>query len=362
MKTTGAVKRMGYYEKLLDLKKIRDLMLDDKSKILFDAKIDYMITRNREQFYNIIDALEKNWYCQELNEILARVDIKGIIIFGCGHDGKRTKKVLELCNYQPTYFCDSDISKVGSKVEGINVISAEELTEKYNDYLIVLGSEKYAEEMFHFLMEKRFPIEKILYSKYGMVLARRGKQYFDMFLPEDGEVFIDGGGYNGNTVSDFVEWSREEYKKVYVFEPIFDMSQVIKGRIEREKITGVELYNNALWNKKEDLLFVEAEAGSHIAEVGNSVVKGVTLDEIIKDEKVTYIKLDVEGSELKALEGTKNTIKKNKPRLAICIYHKPEDILELPLYILNLVPEYKFYIRHYCSCMWETVLYAVIPE
>lgn len=104
MKTTGAVKRMGYYEKLLDLKKIRDLMLDDKSKILFDAKIDYMITRNREQFYNIIDALEKNWYCQELNEILARVDIKGIIIFGCGHDGKRTKKVLELCNYQPTYF------------------------------------------------------------------------------------------------------------------------------------------------------------------------------------------------------------------------------------------------------------------
>ena len=96
--------------------------------------------------------------------------------------------------------------------------------------------------------------------------------------------------------------------------------------------------------------------------MGNSVVKGVTLDEIIKDEKVTYIKLDVEGSELKALEGAKNTIKKNKPRLAICIYHKLEDILELPLYILDLVPEYKFYIRHYCSCMWETVLYAVIPE
>ena len=105
--------------------------------------------------------------------------------------------------------------------------SLEELTEKYNDYLIVLGSEKYAEEMFHFLMEKRFPIEKILYSKYGMVLARRGKQYFDMFLPEDGEVFIDGGGYNGNTVSDFVEWSREEYKKVYVFEPIFVPSEVL---------------------------------------------------------------------------------------------------------------------------------------
>ena len=49
---------------------------------------------------------------------------------------------------------------------------------------------------------------------------------------------------------------------------------------------------------------------------------------------------------------------RDKPRLAICIYHKPEDIIELPLYLLKLVPEYKFYIRHYCSNMWETVLYA----
>ena len=93
---------------------------------------------------------------------------------------------------------------------------------------------------------------------------------------------------------------------------------------------------------------------------GTATTEGVSLDEIVKDEKVSYIKMDVEGSELKALQGAKETIKNNKPKLAICIYHKPEDILDLLTYILELVPEYKLSIRHYTSCMWETVLYAEV--
>lgn len=59
--------------------------------------------------------------------------------------------------------------------------------------------------------------------------------------------------------------------------------------------------------------------------------------------------MDIEGSELKALEGAKNTIQRNNPKLAISIYHKYEDIIELPLKILELEPEYKFYLRHYST-------------
>lgn len=226
----------------------------------------------------------------------------------------------------------------------------------------MLGSEKYAEEMYGFLLERKFPTENILYPQNGLILAQCGKQYFDIFLPKDETVFVDAGGYNGDTLFDFVSWSGGKYKKMFVFEPISDMFQMIKKRVTKEHLIGVELYNSALWDKNEDVFFTEAEAGSHVAKEGKAVVKGVSLDEIVKGEKVSYIKMDIEGSELNALKGAKNIIKNDRPRLAICIYHKPEDVLELPLYILDLVPEYKFYIRHYCSCMWETVLYAEIPE
>lgn len=83
------------------------------------------------------------------------------------------------------------------------------------------------------------------------------------------------------------------------------------------------------------------------------------MDTMINNDKVTYIKMDIEGSELKALEGAQNIIKKYVPRLAICIYHKPEDIILIEEYILSMNSDYHFYIRHYASNMWETVLYAV---
>jgi hypothetical protein len=87
----------------------------------------------------------------------------------------------------------------------------------------------------------------------------------------------------------------------------------------------------------------------------------ISLDEYLKNEKepVTFIKMDLEGAELNALKGAEQTIKEQKPKLAISIYHKPEDIWEIPNLLLELVPDYKFYIRHYTLIGAETVLYAL---
>ena len=99
-----------------------------------------------------------------------------------------------------------------------------------------------------------------------------------------------------------------------------------------------------------------------MASGGRSVVQGRSVDSVLQGAPVTFIKLDIEGAEIDALKGAKESIKKWKPRLAICIYHKPEDPIEIPLYIHGLVPEYRMYIRHYSTCKAETVLYCVCDE
>ncbi len=351
---------MNYYKKLLDIRKIREALQDEESETLFDARINYMINRNEEQYYKVLDTLNKEWYCQEVKDILEKIDVKGIIIFGSGHDGRRIKKILEDCKYFPKMFCDSDVAKVGKKIDGIEVISINTLVRKYFDYLVIIGSKIYGEEMYHILISNSYPEKNILYPQHGIIVAQTGKQYFDVWTPLEKEVYVDGGAYNGDTVLDFVTWTHKDYQKIFIFEPVDEMERCISQILDKEKVNNTILYKNALWNKVEKLSFIENDSGSHISMIGESKVQGVNLDEIVQDEKITFIKMDIEGSELKALEGAKNTIMKNKPRLAICIYHKPEDIIELPLYILDLVPEYKFHIRHYCSNMWETVLYASI--
>ena len=84
-----------------------------------------------------------------------------------------------------------------------------------------------------------------------------------------------------------------------------------------------------------------------------------SIDNVLAGRSATDIKMDIEGSELRAIEGAKNTIRHYKPKLAIFVYHKPEDIFEIPLKILELDSGYKLYLRHYSYVDTETVLYAV---
>lgn len=84
-----------------------------------------------------------------------------------------------------------------------------------------------------------------------------------------------------------------------------------------------------------------------------------TLDEELQGQRVTFIKMDIEGAELETLQGAEKTIKSNLPKLAISIYHKPEDIFTIPSLIYQYSDCYMFYLRHYSFFDWDTVLYAV---
>lgn len=92
------------------------------------------------------------------------------------------------------------------------------------------------------------------------------------------------------------------------------------------------------------------------------IIETAALDDVVGDRPVTYIKMDIEGAELEALQGAENIIRKQHPRLAVSIYHKPEDIWTIPRLLMKYYEGYWFYMRHYSFSWYDTVLYAIPQE
>ncbi len=177
------------------------------------------------------------------------------------------------------------------------------------------------------------------------------------------EVFIDGGGYTGDTIEEFIKWTKGNYQRVYSFEPQKDKNQIIRDSLWKWGEGKVRLYEYGLWSCRTSLSFQNGDnmySGKIVdQEKEGCVIETVALDELI-DERVTFLKMDIEGAEAEAIKGAKNIIQKDKPKLAICIYHKPNDLWEIPLMIHELVPEYKMYIRHMGIRCYGTILYATL--
>jgi len=212
------------------------------------------------------------------------------------------------------------------------------------------------------LLEEGFDEENIInYGKEYDKLTK--KQYFD--LPElsteinKNEIFIDGGCFNGLTSIAFDNWCKELGVKgySYAWEPDSNSYKTCKLNLENSNMQ-YELIAKGMWSDKNEFRFVSDGISSTISSEGENIVEVDSIDNVI-DKCVTFIKMDVEGAEYQALLGAENTIKKYKPKLAICVYHKMEDIWELPQLIYEMNPNYTFYLRHYSFGDTETVLYAI---
>lgn len=331
-------------------------LADDESKEWFDARVEYMVDMDGnkyiEKIFELNNVFPKTWRCPEIERV--KKNNQKIIIYGCGHDGKIIKKALEICGYSVWCWCDSNRELEGTQIEGKSVIAPEGLLPEYKDSLLIIGSKKYEAEIRLRLYDVGFPAENTFVFVLYPWIGTCGNQYFDVFPPMKKEIYVDVGAYNGDSVEEFLKWGGGCHK-IYAIEPLADMCDVI----ERKRLPNVNVINCAAWNKNEKLYFEESMIGSCIVDSGRKIVQGRTIDSIINEDKVTFIKMDIEGAELKALEGARETIIKYHPRLAICIYHRPMDIYEIGKYILEMNPNYKLYIRHYTTCIWETVLYAV---
>ena len=182
-------------------------------------------------------------------------------------------------------------------------------------------------------------------------------QYFDKEIvpPIKNISFLDGGGYVGDTATEVIK-NYPDFKKIWLIEPIPENIRIAKR--ELGSYENIEFLTCGVSAKKETLYFNEEKSFSSIYGKGTQSVEVDAIDNIVK-ERVDFIKLDIEGAEQDAIDGAKESIKKYKPILAICVYHKAEDWYVIPQKILDIEPDYDVYLRHYMEGIFESVMYFI---
>jgi FkbM family methyltransferase len=110
----------------------------------------------------------------------------------------------------------------------------------------------------------------------------------------------------------------------------------------------------------EPFTYSDTSFGSRILPSGEARIQAVSIDRVLPGFYPTFINMDIEGAELEALKGAEKTIRSSRPDLAICVYHAPNHLWEIPLYLHSLGVGYRFYLRNYTSFTGETVLYATV--
>lgn len=189
----------------------------------------------------------------------------------------------------------------------------------------------------------------------------KSPQYFapDIVKLSNRETFVDCGGYDGDTVREFMNQSRKKFRKIYIFEPDKKMLPTLREQVAH--LENCVLIEQGAFNRTGIVGFDNENCGMITDNAAGEMIETVRLEDAITDE-VSFIKMDIEGAELEALEGAKGLIEQYHPKLAICVYHKREDLIKIPQFIKSLRTDYALYLRGYFSYVAEVVLYAIPQE
>lgn len=357
-------------------RKVYNLLEDEESRDIYLDRLNFLISYKSEYMNRILSKYTSDF--APMNRVtfadILRTMPKGedIILYGAGEfprvsidEWQWDKRIVG--------FCSNNQEKQKSGFLGYPVIAPEELWPR-RDVNVLVSTTAAKDEILGLLAENGFPTERTYAFQNVAPFREDPEQYFpkDIIQLEE-EVFVDAGCYDLSTSLALRERCKK-VKKVYAFEPDPANFALCQARKQETNYTQAQLFCAGTWSENTELSFwadetqsscviaSASDGGSGQPQMPESCkVPVVAIDRVVAEEdKVTFIKMDVEGAELESLKGAKETILRNKPKLAICIYHKPDDLIDIPLYINELVPEYKLYIRHHSNDGSETVLNAVI--
>jgi len=371
----------------MDYAKIRTFynkLEDEESRFIFRYRLNYLFTGERNFLQDMTADVNRLFHpakiVRNIDSLLNNADGKNqsAIIYSMGENTERCIKLL-----REKKFCIQAICDVLYKqwkpdgYHGIPVISPEELSlnEEYKSYNIVMSNAVWQQINTDTLIANGFSFENIfvIEGQYNFTNYPHLPSYFqqEFIKLTDNETYIDVGCYTGDTIRQFSDTCKGRYNKIFGFEPHPTNYKMAKETIRELGLQNTYIFEKGAWSSEGEHPFISdygdgsAAGGARIIEHGDLSIKTSTIDKELSKENVTFIKMDIEGAEYEAIKGAEGTIKRCKPKLAVCIYHKPEDILEIPLYLYSIMPEYKYYIRHHnyiCkdrNPAHDTVLYAV---
>jgi FkbM family methyltransferase len=360
---------------------------------------------------------------QSAFDLLAGPSKDLIVLFGAGHVGRKTLAGLRKVGIEPIAFVDNNAGLWETSVEGVKVLSPEEGALRHGDqatFVITIWRGEASDRMteresqlrrlgcryvatFQSLFWKN---AEVFLPHYAVDLPHRVHQQADdvrhaghlwsddasrseylaqlrwrllgdfdalyspvqhtvYFPPDlcaltDHEVFVDCGAYDGDSIRSFLDLSKKSFQRIYSFEPdpanFEKLKKDVALRAERVAIT---LQRAALGAQTGTVKF--SAGGNEASSVGKGgmVVNCVTLDEVLSETQPTYIKMDIEGAELDALNGGREIIQRYSPVLAICTYHLQNHLWKIPLLIQSINPNYSFFLRPHLVEGWDVVCYAI---
>ena len=347
-----------------ELEHVYQMLEDEESQFTYLNRLNYLISGDCSFIDKIVEQYLSElplWGRMTSEQFLSKLPAdRQIVLFGAGISGRG---VLPIFQNDKRFlgFCSSTEEKQKNGFLGWPVIGPEELLSR-RDLTVVISSADAKQEIQQILQAGGYPQEQV-FTLDGLTTSYNDQYFGPSFLRyEPEEVFVDAGCCNLRSAL-ALRAHCGRVKKVYAFEPEPENYKVCLRNRERYKFPEVKLFPFGVWSERTTLHFSAGNAAvSCISEEGTSSVPVMPIDEAVDtNNRVTFIKMDIEGSELEALKGAQQTIQRDRPKLAICIYHKPEDMTDIPLYIKSLVPEYRLYVRHHSNRCSETVLYAVMP-
>jgi FkbM family methyltransferase len=347
-----------------------------------------------------------------------------MVIFGCGQLGRFVLPAVRAAGLEPLAYCDNNPRTWGTEIDGVRVLSPADAAQRWGASAPFLTAVYNSGSIRHQLRELGcrwvvpypaffwehaacLPAEERLalpqhlaehvgeiQAVYALLADDRSRHEFlaqirwrwlldyaclpphdrpaDMYFPPDlmalsaDEVLVDCGAFDGDSIRLFLEKTGGKFQRIHAFEPdpgnICALTRYLSA-LPPEIASRIDVEPCAVGRENGIVRFqAEGSAGSKLSGAGEVEIPCRTLDSALPGVIPTIVKMDIEGAEIDAIPGAARISAECRPILAVCAYHRCQDLWTLPGLLQAANPEYRIFLRRYAEECWETVYYAIPME